>query len=367
MRIAKIISLTKNVIAISTVFMVVIVLSGIQSGRAQEVPDMTEVNRQVSEAEKVLAGPPVPPETIDTKEILEAAKKDGVLSGTQGTYVVVGEDGTTKKGAPDTSSGSDSIHDSNASVSDSGTQSKNSDDLVESKPNQKVFSLGSDVGKVAESPEQNTYDTEPPAKKNETAFSTRPALYMSNLILDMPAQECMRRAKAAFESLGMKLGNGDYWWYGAFDSAFHSYNICLDIGGGKSIVNFTTTSWGNDALDQVNRLTKAFNSTPGTLPKKDAYKGNFETTYIPGLYMWVKSYTMSVQNCLKIAGKALKSEGMETSGDPNWFVGGYNDLFNSYVICNDIGNGNVTVNITASGSPQEDVAGHWNRIIANFK
>jgi hypothetical protein len=365
MSIAKTICENKQFNAIMIVLMVILVSFGIQSGLAQETPDMSEVNRQVSEAEKVLAGPPVPPETIDTKEILEAAKKDGVLAGTQGTYVVLGEDGASSDSASAPSSPTEYTPDSSSTVPDSGSQSGSSDVLVESKPNQKVFSLSQDIGK--ETDNKDTAAAEPPKKQNETFSAGRPALYLSNYILDMPAQECMRRAKAAFESLGMKIGNGDYWWYGAFDSAFHSYNICLDIGGGKSIVNFTTTSWGNDASDQINRLTKAFNSAPGALPKKDIYEGAFEATYIPGLYMWVDSHAMSVQNCLDIASKALKSEGMEINGDPTWFVGGYNDVFNSYVICNDIGNGNVTVNITASGSPLKDVAGHWNRIIANYK
>jgi hypothetical protein len=231
------------------------------------------------------------------------------------------------------------------------------DTITEQKPNQKIMSLGEgERDKVKEPKKEVATKTHGPGS---------PGMYFRQYIQQISAQECMRRAKAAFESEGMTIGAGDYWWYGASEPRFHSYNNCLDIGNGYIIVNFTSASWRMDTLDHLNRLTSAHNSPPGTLSKKTPYSGDVPRP-IPELYMWLQIKNLSQPECIRRATAALKSEGLNITGSDVWWVGGNDSRFNTYVACTNLGNGKVYVNVTSTSSQTEDIARHRNRITKEF-
>ena len=301
--------------------------------------DMNQVNKAVSEAEKALAGPPAPPLGVDTKQAVQAANE---LADVEGEFDVAGEsEGDGNKAA-----------DSDKKVSDSGGK----DAAAENTDSVEIMSFGND-----DEPEQEQKQV---VIKTPTKGTGSPGLFYSQYISDMSSQECMRRAKAAFEAEGMFIGNGDYWWYGASEPRYHSYNNCLDIGGGRTIINLTTASWRMDTSDHLNRLIKAFNS-PDSVSKKTPYKGSVERQ-IPELYMWVQMRNMSQAECIKRGVNAVLSEGLNLIGSNKSWVGAADGRFNTYIACTDLGNGQVYINVTTTSSQAEDIAGHRDRITSKF-
>lgn len=114
--------------------------------------------------------------------------------------------------------------------------------------------------------------------------------------------------------------------------------------------------------DHLNRLTSAYNAPPGTLPKQAPYSGEVARP-IPELNMWVQMRNISQPECIKRATGVLKSEGLNENGRDTWFVAGQDARFHTYVVCTDLGGGNVYVNVTSTSSQSEDLNGHRDRIV----
>lgn len=320
--------------------------------RSQEQPDMKSVNKLIGEVEAALAKYPAPPKGIDTEQAVKAAQDLGI-HGDKSAEIIIVEDTNPSSGmASDTKN-----EEVTASGDDHKKETPASYDKQEDEEasNPQIMSLGD--------PSANE-DTETQVARNNSPANTgagSPGLYFWQNIENVSAQQCMQRAKAAFESEGMTIGNGDYWWYGAFEPRFHSYNNCLDTGNGNTIVNFTSASWRMDTLDHLNRLISAYNS-PAGISKQAPYSGDVPRP-IPELYMWVQMRTMSQKECIKRATKALKSEGLNITGSDAWYVTGQDARFNTYVACTDLGNGNVYVNVTSTSSQTEDLNGHRDRMV----
>lgn len=344
-----------SLIIVSLVFSVFVLNTS--SVFAEEEIDMNAVSALIDEIDGVLASSPAPPEGVDTKEALRAADELGILEGSEGEFVVVDETGSTADTSVKNTTAS---RDDN--LTDAEDKTEDSDAIYttkEQKSNQKIMSLGE--GGPDSKPKKEV------AGRNDVQAqgTGSPGMFFWQNVQPISAQECMRRARDAFESEGMTIGNGDYWWYGAYEPRFHSYNNCLDIGNGYTIVNFTSASWRMDTLDHLNRLISAYNSPPGTLSKKTPYSGDVPRR-IPELYMWVQMKNLSQPECIKRATAALKSEGLNITGvDVSWVLG-QDGRFNTYVACTDIGNGNVYVNVTSTSSQSEDIEGHRNRIMSKF-
>lgn len=192
-----------------------------------------------------------------------------------------------------------------------------------------------------------------------------PGLFFWQNIVNGTPEQCMKRAEDAFESEGMKIGNGDYWWLGASEPRYHGYNVCLDAGNGQTFVHFAVASWRYDTQAHLQLLTSAYNSPPGTLDKKAPFTGSVPRR-IPELYMWVQKKRMTQIDCLKRATEALRSEGLQIAGSDTYWVGGADARFNTYVTCTDLGNGFVYVNVTSASSEKEDIGGHRDRISRQF-
>lgn len=323
---------------------------------AQEQPDMKSVNKLIGEVEAALAKAPAPPEGIDTEQAVKAAEDLGIR-GDKSAEIIIVEDTDLSSGmAPDT--GDDEVaapgedHESRTQTS---YDKQGGNETEEEASNQHVMSLGDPS--AHEDAEKEVASNNP---RSNTGTGS-PGLYFWQNIENISAQQCMQRAKAAFESEGMTIGNGDYWWYGAYEPRYHSYNNCLDIGNGKTIVNFTSASWRMDALDQLNRLISTYNSPAGA-SKQAPYSGDVPRP-IPELQMWVQMRTMSQPECIRRATNVLKSEGLNITGSEAWYVAGQDARFNTYVACTDLGGGNVYVNVTSTSSQTEDLNGHRDRIV----
>ncbi|MAT40677.1 MAG: hypothetical protein CL946_13865 [Ectothiorhodospiraceae bacterium] len=333
------------------VFLALTILLSAPYVLAQEEQNMKAVNKLIGEVEAALAKAPAPPEGIDTEQALKAARELGLLNDTGEEIIVIEDEDLTADRAADAAADDDTVP---AGKKKKETRTAQSEP-VEDKTNPQLMNLGD--------PSANE-DTETQVARNNSPANNEagsPGLYFWQNIENISAQECMQRAKAAFESEGMTIGNGDYWWYGAFEPRFHSYNNCLDIGNGKTIVNFTSASWRMDTLDQLNRLISAYNSPAGT-SKQAPYSGEVDRP-IPELYMWVQMRNISQSECIKRATNVLKSEGLNVSGSDTWFVAGQDARFNTYVACTDLGGGNVYVNVTSTSSQTEDLNGHRDRIV----
>ena len=318
---------------------------------------MKSVNKLVGEVEAALAKYPAPPEGMDTEQAVKAAEDLGIHADTSAEIIIVEDTDLSSGVVPDTrddevtTSGGD--HKNGTPTSYDG-QDENAQEEEASNPH--VMSLGDPSAHE---------DTGKEVASNGPSANTgigSPAMYFWTSVQKISAQQCMQRAKAAFESEGMTIGNGDYWWYGAYEPRYHSYNNCLDIGNGNTLVNFTSASWRNDVLDHLNRLISAYNSPPGTLSKQTPYSGEVDRQ-IPELYMWVQMRNISQSECIKRATNVLKSEGLNVSGSDAWFVAGQDARFHTYVLCTDLGDGNVYVNVTSTSSQTEDLNGHRDRIV----
>ena len=326
---------------------------------AQEQPDMQSVNKLVGEVEAVLAKSPAPPEGMDTEQAVKAAEDLGIHGDTPAEIIIVEDTDLSSGMAPDTgdeevtASGEDR---KNRTPNSYDKQDTNETKEVEEATNPKIMSLGDPS--ADEGGEKEVASSGPSAD----SVAGSPGIYFWTSVQKISAQECMQRAKAAFESEGMTIGNGDTWWYGAYEPRYHSYNNCLDLGNGNTLVNFTSASWRNDVLDHLNRLTSAYNAPPGTLPKQAPYSGEVARP-IPELYMWVQMRNISQQECIKRATNVLKSEGLNENGRDTWFVAGQDSRFHTYVVCTDLGGGNVYVNVTSTSSQAEDLNGHRDRIV----
>jgi len=324
---------------------------------AQEQPDMQSVNKLVGEVEAALAKSPAPPEGMDTEQAVKAAEDLGIHGDKSAEIIIVEDTGLSSDMVSDTkdeevtASGGD--RKSGPPASYDGQDEKAQE---EEASNPHIMSLGDPSAHE---------DTGKEVASNGPSANTgigSPGIYFWTSVQKISAQECMQRAKAAFESEGMTIGNGDTWWYGAYEPRYHSYNNCLDLGNGNTLVNFTSAGWRNDVPDHLNRLTSAYNAPPGTLPKQAPYSGEVARP-IPELNMWVQMRNISQQECIKRATNVLKSEGLNENGRDTWFVAGQDARFHTYVVCTDLGGGNVYVNVTSTSSQAEDLNGHRDRIV----
>ncbi len=324
---------------------------------AQEQPDMKSVNKLVGEVEAALAKSPAPPEGMDTEQAVKAAEDLGIHGDTPAEIIIVEDTDLSSDMAPDTINGEVSTSGGDRKSGPPANYDKQGENAEEEEAsNPHVMSLGDPS--ADEGGEKEVASSSPSAD----SVTGSPGIYFWTSVQKISAQECMQRAKAAFESEGMTIGNGDTWWYGAYEPRYHSYNNCLDLGNGNTLVNFTSASWRNDVPDHLNRLTSAYNAPPGTLPKQAPYSGEVARP-IPELYMWVQMRNISQQECIKRATNVLKSEGLNENGRDTWFVAGQDARFHTYVVCTDLGGGNVYVNVTSTSSQAEDLNGHRDRIV----